>query len=307
MLETFDQHRIERLQPDDISDSLERGSIVYFPQSPVALPAPDDLEFLREELPALLKLKNISYHPESGRVHGLDAGNAETSQRVTRILRQVSDDIAAFLSTAAPRLIANWTVGTSSFRPLQERGRNLDPHASNELVHIDAGAYGATHGDRILRFFINVNPQEDRVWASKGSFSELLRSHGERAGLGYRRAGPGYLAEGPLDHLWSGLVKGLSSVGMPTARVLDSSPFDREMRRFHNYMKDTPEFQQDMSNHQEFRFPPFSAWMVFTDTVSHACLSGQFAFIHTCIVRLESCRLPEIAPINVLRHEATAN
>jgi hypothetical protein len=79
------------------------------------------------------------------------------------------------------------------------------------------------------------------------------------------------------------------------------------MRRFHNYMKDTPEFQQDMSNHQEFRFPPFSAWMVFTDTVSHACLSGQFAFIHTCIVRLESCRLPEIAPINVLRHEAAAH
>ena len=307
MLETFDQHRLEQLQPDDISDSLERGSIVYFPTSPVALPARDDLDFLRKELPSLLKLKNISYHPESGKVHGLDAGDAAIGERVTRILRQVSDDIAAFLSTAAPRLTDNWTVGTSSFRPMQERGRNLDPHASNELVHIDAGAYGATHGDRILRFFINVNPEEDRVWASKGSFSELLQSHGERADLAYRRAGPEYLAKGPLDHLWSGVVKGLASAGLPTARVLDSSPFDREMRRFHNYMKDTPDFQQDMSNHQEFRFPPFSAWMVFTDTVSHACLSGQFAFIHTCIVRLESCRLPEIAPINLLRQAAAAH
>lgn len=307
MLDTFDPQKMARLQPDDISDSLERGSIVYFPQTPVALPSEEDLKFLREELPALLKLKNISYHPEAGKVRGLDDSDPGISQRVTRILKQVSDDIAAFLSTAAPRLTDNWTVGTSSFRPMQERGRNLDAHASNELVHIDAGAYGATHGDRILRFFINVNPEEDRVWASKGNFSELLQSHGERAALGYGNGGGNYLAKGPLDHLWSGLVRGLASTGMPTARVLDSSPFDREMRRFHNYMKDTPSFQQDMSNHQEFRFPPFSAWMVFTDTVSHACLSGQFAFIHTCIVRLESCRLPEIAPINLLRQAAAAH
>ena len=307
MLETFDQQKMQRLQADDISDALERGSIVFFPTSPVPLPSEDDLEFIREELPRLLKLKNISYHPEAGKVRGLDSQDPEITARVTRILQQVSADITAFLTDAAPRLTDDWTIGTSSFRPLQERGRNLDAHASNELVHIDAGAYGATHGDRILRFFINVNPVEDRVWASKGSFSELLQSHGERAGLGYVRGGSDYLQKGPLDHLWSGLVKGLAQAGMPSLKVLDSSPFDREMRRFHNYMKDTPEFQQQVQGHEEFRFPPFSAWMVFTDTVSHACLSGQFAFIHTSIVRLESCRMPEIAPINLLRQAAAAH
>ena len=71
-------------------------------------------------------------------------------------------------------------------------------------------------------------------------------------------------------------------------------------------MKDTPSFQQDMHAHEEFRFPPFSAWMVFTDTVSHACLSGQHAFVHTSIVRLANCRLPELAPINVLRQAAVS-
>jgi len=307
MLDTFDQQKMDRLQPDDISDSLERGSIVYFPQTPVAPPSDEDLEFLRDVLPGLLKLKNISYHPEAGKVRGLDDSDAEISRRVTRILKQVSKDITAFLFSAAPRLTDNWTIGTSSFRPMQERGRNLDAHASNELVHIDAGAYGATHGDRILRFFINVNPVEDRVWVSKGNFSELLQSHGEQADLAYRHAGQAYLSKGPLDHLWSGVVSGLARAGMPSVKVLDSSPFDREMRRFHNYMKDTPSFQQDMSNHHEFRFPPFSAWMVFTDTVSHACTSGQFAFIHTSIVRLENCRLPEIAPINLLRQAAAAH
>lgn len=306
MLDTIDEQRLGGLGADDISDSLERGAIVYFPRSPVPLPAPEELVFLRQQLPGLLKQKNISYHPEAGRVRGLDSDDAELRGRVNRILKKTSDDIAAFLSQAAPRLTQNWTVGTCSFRPIQEQGRDLDAHASNELVHIDAGAYGATNGDRILRFFINVNPAEDRVWVTKGNFPELLRAHGERAGLKYAASGGNYLRKRPLDHAWSGFVNTLSQLGMPTVRVLDSSPYDREMRRFHNYMKDTPAFQQCEQGHQEFRFPPFSAWMVFTDMVSHACISGQFAFVHTSLVRLENCRLQELAPINLLRQAAQA-
>lgn len=303
MLESFDTDRLNHLQADDISDSLERGSIVYFPESPVPLPSAEDLSFIRKELPELLRLKNISYHPETGRIPGLDKVDTELVERVKRMLVTMSDSIAGFLTKNAPRLVDNWTVGTCSFRPVQEHGRDLDPHASNELVHIDAGAYGATNGDRILRFFVNVNPTEDRVWATKGNFPDLFQSHGERAGLGYANAGEGYLSKSPLDNARTGLIKMLAA-GVPVLKVLDSSPFDREMRKFHNYMKDTPSFQQETQGHQEFRFPPFSAWMVFTDMVSHACLSGQHAFVHTSIVRLENCRLPELAPLNILRQAA---
>lgn len=303
MLDTFDTERLNDLQPDDISDSLERGSIVYFPDSPVTLPPAEDLAFMRQELPQLLRLKNISYHPESDRIPGLGKVDAAVAERVKQILVNVSDNIAAFLTANAPRLVNNWTVGTCSFRPMQEQGRNLDPHASNELIHIDAGAYGATNGDRLLRFFINVNPGEDRVWATKGAFPELFKVYGDRAGLSYANAGADYLSKGPLDHFRTGLINMLAT-GVPILKVLDSSPYDREMRKFHNYMKDTPSFQQETRGHQEFRFPPFSAWMVFTDMVSHACLSGQHAFIHTSVVRLESCRLPEMAPLNILRQAA---
>ena len=305
MLDTFDDERLQKLQPDELSDSLERGSVVFFPRSPVALPEAEDLEFFRQELPKRLKLKNISFHPEEGRTRGLDGDDAEMVERVNRVLINVSNEIAAFLGKVAPRLTDNWTVGTCSFRPMQERGRNLSAHASNELIHVDAGAYGATHGDRILRFFINVNPVEDRVWATKGSFPELFAEHGERAELGYRNAGPEYLTTGPLDHLRSGLIN-LAARGIPVLKVLDSSPYDRAMRKFHNYMKDTPAFQQQQQGHQEFRFPPFSAWMVYTDMVSHACLSGQHAFIHTSLVRLENCHLPEMAPINIMRNAAVS-
>jgi len=201
-------------------------------------------------------------------------------------------------------LTDNWTIGTCSFRPIEEKGRNLKPHSSNELVHIDAGAYGATNGDRILRFFINVNPLADRVWATKGSFSDLYAIYGKQANLGSSNAGRGYLSRGPLDHIRTGLINFLVKAGLPAVKVLDSSPYDRVMRKFHNFMKDTPSFQQDQQGYEEYRFPPFSAWMVFTDTVSHASLSGQYAFVLTSIVRLENCRIPELAPINVLRQAA---
>ena len=300
-LEVFDSQRLNNAGQYDLSDALEGGKIVYFPESPVELPAPEELVFFREELPKLLKLKNISYHPESGRVRGLDTDDPDIADRVHRTLVSVSDHIGDFLSKVAPSLTAGWTVGTCSFRPMQEKGRNLKPHASNELVHIDAGAYGATNGDRILRFFINVNPNEDRVWATKGDFPQLYSRFGEAANIKPTHASKTYLQKRPWDHLRTGLLNGLASAGLPEAKILDSSPYDRAMRKFHNYMKDTPSFQEDRVGHEELRYPPFSAWLVFTDMVSHASLSGQFAFVHTSIVRLGNCRKPKLAPYNILR------
>jgi hypothetical protein len=305
MLEVYDDSRLGDAGPNDLSEALERGTIVYFPRSPVPLPSDDDLAFCREQLPKLLKLKNISYHPEAGHVSGLDTDDQAVRQRVHVILVTMSNNITVFLSGTAPRLTKGWTVGTCSFRPMQEKGRNLKPHASNELVHIDAGAYGATNGGRILRFFINVNPNEDRVWATKGTFPELYRRYGAQAKIRPKHVTENYLHKRPLDHLRTGLVTGLASVGLPMAKVLDSSPYDRVMRQFHNFMKDTPSFQEDSLGHEELRFPPYSAWMVLTDMVSHAVVSGQFCFVQTSILQLSNCRMPELAPYNILRESTT--
>jgi hypothetical protein len=234
-------------------------------------------------------------------MRGLDSEDTTVTERVNRVLVSVSDGIENFLLSAIPSMSENWTVGTCSFRPIQEKGRDLKPHASNELVHIDAGAYGATNGDRILRFFINVNPDDDRIWATKGNFPQLYSRFAEAANIKPAHASGTYLQKGALDHLRTMLLSGLESAGLRDAKILDSSPYDREMRKFHNFMKDTPSFQHDPQDHQELRYSPFSAWMVFTDMVSHASLSGQFAFVYTCIVRLEDCRKPELAPYNILR------
>ncbi|MGH8622000.1 MAG: Kdo hydroxylase family protein [Burkholderiales bacterium] len=82
--------------------------------------------------------------------------------------------------------------------------------------------------------------------------------------------------------------------------MIDSSPCDRAMRQFHKFMKDEPRFRDDTSSEVEIRFAPFSAWMVFTDMVSHASLSGQHALVNTFLLRLGNCRLPHLAPYRIL-------
>lgn len=300
MLETFDAARLKSAGPTTLSDALERGRIVYFPESPVLLPSPEDAAFLREELPAQLKRKNVSYYPEAQRLVGLASGG-EIAERTHRILRDHSRRVTDFLAATMPGFVKDWSVGTSSFRPLQERGRKLKPHASNELIHVDAGAYGATHGDRILRFFINLHSTEERRWATRGTFEELYLRYGDLAGVAPANGGERPLRPGGAGRMYSSLLRGASRLGLRMARVVDTSPYDRVMRRFHNYMKDTPEFQASREGYEEFGFPPFSAWMVLTDTVSHACLSGQYALVDTFLIRLSSCRLPEIAPYHLLQ------
>lgn len=284
----------------ELADVLESGGIVHFPVSPVALPAAADMDFLRRRMPAMMKKKNVSYHPEADTIFGLD-GSAEEVERTRTLLQSHMADVVAFLERAIPSLTPGWQVGTASFRPLQEKGRALSAHASNELVHVDAMAYGATHGDRVLRFFINANDRgEDRVWTTKGSFADLYARFGAEAGIAAAPGSGARLDERASDRFRTWLVDQLAKLHPGAKTALDSSPYDRLMRRFHNYMKDTPSFQALEDGHQTFRFAPGSAWMCFTDQVSHACIEGQHAFADTFIVPLANCRHAQRTPYAVL-------
>jgi hypothetical protein len=296
MLFTVRSDEIERLSADRLSDELEKGRIVYFPRCPVELPEESDLGFLRTELAPSLLRKNVSYYAGAERLAGLKAPPAIRA-RAMAILRGYSARVQEFLRRTMPAFMRGARLGTCSFRPLQEHGRGLAAHASNELVHVDAGAYGATHGDRILRFFTNVNPTENRVWITKGPFAELYQRHGKSAGI----TGEGnQVDDGWADRAYSGFVRAASRL-VPMAKVIDSSPYDRVMRKFHNYMKDSTAFQQDSSGHSQVVFPPYSSWVALTDAVSHACTSGQHAFVDTFRVPLANCRLRECAPYEILK------
>jgi hypothetical protein len=295
MLFTVPSTEIERLAPGRLSDELEKSRIVYFPKCPVSLPDEADLAFLREKLAQRVLRKNISYYPDAGRLAGIKA-DPVVAGRALAVLKSYSGRVQAFLQRTMPAFMRGARLGTSSFRPLEERGRDLKPHASNELVHVDAGVYGATHGDRVLRFFTNVNPTDGRVWITKGSFADLYRRHAKAARVAVEEVD---VEEKWVDRVYSKLIRAASSV-IPLAKVIDSSPYDRTMRKFHNYMKDTPAFQRDARGHLQIFFEPFSSWMVLTDAVSHACTSGQHAFVDTFLVPLANCRVRQYAPYDIL-------
>ncbi len=288
--------------PGEIEDAMERGEVVFFDRSPVELPAEDDLQFMREGLPRELQVKNISYHPESDSIPRFQT-SAEIKRRMEQILRAHGQRVEAFLRGSCPDFVPGWTLGTTSFRSIEEQGRKLPPRSSNELVHIDAGAYGATNGARIFRFFVNIHPTRDRVWGTKGSFGAVMRRHPElwdAAKAGKPRVG---VDKGPLDKLYSGVIGAVGKL-YPLARVIDSSPYDRSMRRIHNYMKENPSFRDNPDGYQEIHFPPMSAWMVFTDGISHSVLTGQHALVTTGLIPLANCRIPELSPYHVLARSA---
>lgn len=287
----------ERLAPGvtpSPAERLERGAVLVFPPGAVPLPDEDDLRFLREELGERITLKNISYHPEGGYLSGLKRGGG-VFERAKRILAERDGVARTFLSGVLPDYARDWHVGKVNYRPLEERGRQISRHSSNELVHVDAFASGATHGDRVLRFFTNVNPTEPRVWRSAGLFPELYREFGESAGIL-----PARLGAGPAERAFSGLLRGLAGMGLGQARMVDTSPYDRAMKRLHDRLKDDDAFQQDEARMVAMEFEPLSSWCVLTDMVSHACVRGRHALVNTYYVPLERCAVPELAPFHVM-------
>jgi 3-deoxy-D-manno-oct-2-ulosonic acid (Kdo) hydroxylase len=288
--------------PSEIEDAMERGEVVFFDGNPVELPSDPDLEFMREGLPRELQVKNISYHPESDSIPRFDAA-PEIKHRIEEILRTHGRRVEQFLRRSCPDFVPGWTLGTTSFRSIEEQGRKLAPRSSNELVHIDAGAYGATNGARILRFFVNIHPTRDRVWGTKGSFNALMGRHHELWAAAKGGKPRVSIDKGPFDKLYSGLIGAVGKL-YPLVRVIDSSPYDRSMRRIHNFMKENVGFRDSRENYQEIHFPPLSAWMVFTDGISHSVLTGQHALVTTVLVPLANCRTPELTPYHVLARSA---
>ena len=75
------------------------------------------------------------------------------------------------------------------------------------------------------------------------------------------------------------------------------------MLKFHHFLKGNEEFQRTTPR-SRWEFPPQSTWLVFTDMVSHAVLSGQFALEQTFIVSRRSLVDTEKAPVSILERMA---
>lgn len=276
-------------QPASVEDyrALETGTILYFPTTPFNLPE-EDRQFLLGQRQSAAVRKNISYRPAEDRLRGVDQEDAEALDRVHQVMRDYSQRAIDFMAGFFPRYAESWRIDFASFRPIEEKGRDVSQRARNDLIHVDNFPSRPSNGDRILRIFTNINPDRSRHWVTSDSFEALAKAYAHEAGLPRR--------PGALDQVRSRALGLLSSLRLP---VVDRPGYDQFMLRFHHFMKESAEFQANCpKNHWEF--PPNSTWICFTDTTSHACLSGQYALEQTFLVRHEALAWPEKAPVSIL-------
>lgn len=270
----------------DACAKLEAGQILFFERPPFNL-TKQDLDTLVALRPSDSRLhKNISYRPSQDLLRGF-SGSADETKQVHDIMRRYYSEVVNFVSRFLSPYAGKFQIDYASFRPLEEEGRNLPFHKRNDLLHVDAFPSRPTRGGRILRVFTNANPNQGRVWKIGPRFPDLARTYASSAGLS-KFASTGHARRTALH--------ALHSIGIP---IPDRSAYDEFMLCFHDWLKENEEFQSDRRAEQ-LDFPPFSTWLVFTDGVPHAALSGQFALEQTFIIPTDALVSPEVSPIRVL-------
>jgi hypothetical protein len=264
-------------------DQLERGKVLFFSHVPFDFPDADREFLLSQKQTGSRFHKNISYRPAKDLLKGVDE-NSPDRERMNAIMRDFSASVTKFVSQFLAPYAGKMKLDFASFRPLEEQGRDLSLHKRNDLLHVDAFPSRPTHGARILRVFANINPSAGRVWNVGEPFHDFLPKLMQKKRIG------------PSNSLGRALAHIAGKIGLP---VPDRSPYDEFMLYLHDWLKENADFQKNAPK-QELVFPPGSSWMVYTDGVPHAAMSGQYALEQTFIIPREALVTPQVAPCQVL-------
>ncbi len=293
-VQTIRAESLRSADPDQIlswCSRLEAGEVLYFPETPVPIAADDVAFLLGQQQSASNVHKNIAYKPDRDKLSGVDdrAMTLAAIAHLHEVMRRYSKDVETFVSKFLAPYECRWRLDYASYRPFEERGRGLPLHRRNDLLHTDAFPTRPTNGWRILRFFHNIHPARTRDWIVGEPFGRVAGAFTNR--LGVPRP------DGAIARTGKQIAKavGLASLIPRWKR----SPYDEFMMRLHDAMKEDSEFQVICAR-EEICFAPGSSWMVYTDTVPHAVLGGQYALEQTFMVDPAAMVTRDTAPIAIL-------
>lgn len=225
------------------------------------------------------RTKNLSYDPETGRLaaKGLDG---PARGLLSRMMARYADQAAALLADLAPGYAPQLQRKRTSFRPGAVDVRAISPRKDDRRLHVDAFPANPVQGRRILRVFANADPEgRPRVWNVGEPFEAYAARFLARVG----RPAPG-------------AALALQALGLTRGR---RSPYDHAMLRLHDLAKLDADYAASAPRRQ-ITFPAGVAWVVFTDAVPHAALSGRFALEQTFLLPVEAMAAPERSPLKVL-------
>jgi len=258
------------------AEALESGKVLLAPRLHFAL-SETERRFLS---PACLdgKSKNISYRPATGVLQGAAAGGSERDEMIA-MLRRYYEQSSALVDALFPEYRGRLSLGFTSFRPAEIEGRATSWRKDDTRLHVDAFPSRPLQGLRIMRVFTNVNPAVPRLWRVGEGFEQVARTFLPK--ISRPLPGSAWL----LYRLR--ITKGLRT------------PYDHLMLGIHDRMKADERYQRECEQ-VALPIPPGATWACFTDSVSHAAMSGQFAFEQTFYLPVEAMRQPLRSPLRVL-------
>ncbi len=198
--------------------------------------------------------KSVKFSLATGRLWG-HSGKDEESPPLAAMIRRYAESAQSLVTRLFPRYAPHLIVGNTSFRPVEAEGRVQSKRHDDRLLHIDAFPSRPNGGLRLLRVFTNIHPGgRNRVW---------------RAGEPFRDAAAHFLPKisAPLP----GSAALLKLLHITKTR---RTPYDHYMLRLHDAMKYDDAYQHKIA-FSTLNFTPGTSWIVFSDQVSHAAMSGQ--------------------------------
>jgi len=256
---------------------LEAGKVLYFPQLAFDL-KDEEARFLDPRITDP-RSKNVSYDPHQAILRGAICTEAE-KQSLQAMMERYAAASVHFIQRLIPHYIPTLKQGKTSFRPVEIQGRKTSYRKDDTRLHVDAFPSNPTKGKRILRVFTNVNRAGlPRQWRIGEPFEELARRMRPRL-------------RSPIFGM-AQLLKLLK-----ITKDL-RTPYDHYMLQLHDLMKGDTDYQKTVQQ-EAFGFPPFSTWVVYTDQVSHAAMSGQHLFEQTFYMPVAGLYNEALSPLRVL-------
>jgi len=256
--------------------AVEEGKILFAPGLRFELLEPEQMFLSPRYLSA--KSKNISFNAETGALGGTDCEGAERDE-LAAMMRRFAEQAISLLNALAPTYAAQCKPGLTSFRPAEISGRATSWRKDDTRLHVDAFPSRPSDGKRILRLFANVNPSAARVWRAGEPFEDAARKLLPRV-------------KAPLP----GALAMMAALRITKGR---RSLYDHYMLGLHDAMKADTKYQADAPQ-SRLEFVPGAVWACYTDSVSHAAMSGQHAFEQTFYLPVNAMAAPALSPLRAL-------
>lgn len=271
----WEQNHSEAVSNKAMSD-LENGKLIFYPNLAFVL--------LREEKVFLSdkysdgKAKNISFDVKSNKLKGANC-SVEDEKILSNMMLRFNKNATLLISTLLPQYMPHLQVAKTSYRPVEIKDRKVSYKKDDTRLHVDAFSSNPNQGKRILRVFSNINPHgQDRVWHIGEPFT--------------------HVAEKFLPQIKKPIINGKLLKMLKVTKSVRTN-YDHIMLQMHNRMKKDLDYQKTV-NHLTICFPPGTTWVVKTDHVSHAAISGQFLLEQTFYLPINGMANSELSPLRVL-------